>query len=94
MKLPNYCEVSMRFLVRSLLVTLMFAVIAAVALGYGIYVYPQYPALVWVMLFVCWACYRLGLRAHEIGVNREQRRVSRLKDIESATTPENAPLPQ
>ena len=33
------------------------------AAGLGLYVYPTQPELVWSLLFVCWACYRLRLLA-------------------------------
>lgn len=39
------------------------AAAALAAVGMGMYVYPACPALVWMLLFVCWACYRLRLRA-------------------------------
>ena len=35
----------------------------AAAVGLGIYVYPVSPTLVWCLLFLCWACYRLRMRA-------------------------------
>ena len=44
-------------------VVVFFAVAAVVACGMGLVVYPAYPALVWALLFVCWACYRLKMRA-------------------------------
>ena len=34
-----------------------------IAGGFGMYVYPARPTVVWTLLFVCWACYRLHLRA-------------------------------
>jgi hypothetical protein len=40
---------------------LIAATVAAV--GLGIYVYPAQPTLVWCLLFLCWACYRLRMRA-------------------------------
>ena len=39
------------------------AVWLAVAAGLGLYVYPDRPALVWFLLALCWACYRLRMRA-------------------------------
>lgn len=42
---------------------LFLAIAALVSVGMGMYVYPAHPALVWTLLFVCWACYRLRLRA-------------------------------
>ena len=48
------------FLLRFLLPTAGFA---AAAVGLGLYVYPTRPGLVWALLLVCWACYRLSLRA-------------------------------
>ena len=44
-------------------VVLFFVAAAVIACGLGLMVYPAYPALVWVLLFVCWACYRLKMRA-------------------------------
>jgi hypothetical protein len=40
---------------------LAFVILAAI--GFGHYVYPERPVLVWSLLFVCWACYRLRMRA-------------------------------
>ena len=47
------------------LVRLLFAAAGwlAVAAGLGLYVYPDRPALVWFLLALCWACYRLRMRA-------------------------------
>ena len=42
---------------------LFFAAAGIAALGLGLFVYPVYPALVWTLLFLCWACYRLRMRA-------------------------------
>jgi hypothetical protein len=43
----------------------LFGLVAAavVAVGLGVYVYPVSPTLVWCLLFLCWACYRLRMRA-------------------------------
>jgi hypothetical protein len=46
------------------------AVVAAV--GLGLYVYPDKPYVVWTMLFLCWACYRLRMRAEAL-FNKQQR---------------------
>ncbi len=35
----------------------------AVAVGIGLYVYHTHPYVVWGLLFLCWACFRLKLRA-------------------------------
>ena len=32
----------------------------------GLYVYPAQAAVVWGLLFLCWICYRLKLRARNI----------------------------
>jgi hypothetical protein len=32
----------------------------------AVYVYPTHPVLVWVLLGLCWACFRLGLRAQKL----------------------------
>lgn len=42
------------------------AVWLAVAAGLGLYVYPERPALVWFLLALCWACYRLRLRLRAV----------------------------
>lgn len=36
---------------------------AILAVGYGRFVYPVNPLIVWCLLFVCWLCYRLRRRA-------------------------------
>jgi len=45
---------------KTLLGTLFFL---TAAVGLGLYVFPQRPYLAWCLLFLCWACYRLRLRA-------------------------------
>ncbi len=35
----------------------------AAAVGLGLFVFPERPYLAWGLLFFCWACYRLRLRA-------------------------------
>lgn len=35
----------------------------AATVGLGLYVFPERPSLAWGLLFLCWACYRLRLRA-------------------------------
>ncbi len=42
---------------------LLAAVWLTVAAGLGLYVYPDQPALIWFLLALCWACYRLRMRA-------------------------------
>jgi len=42
---------------------LLAALLAPAAAGLGLYVYPHRPVLVWLLLGLCWACYRLRLRA-------------------------------
>ncbi len=37
-----------------------------ISLGLAFYVYPTHPVLVWVLLGLCWACFRLGLRAQKL----------------------------
>jgi hypothetical protein len=63
----------------------VLAGIAAVvaAIGMGIYVYPQRPWLVWTLLFFCWLCYRLKMRAHALYSQRSQR-LARLAENEEA----------
>jgi hypothetical protein len=36
------------------------------------YVYPTHPVLVWVLLGLCWACFRLGLRAQRLFRKQKQ----------------------
>lgn len=45
---------------KTVLGTLFFAV---AAVGLGLYVFPERPYLAWGLLFLCWACFRLRLRA-------------------------------
>lgn len=45
------------------------------AIGMGIYVYPQRPWLVWVLLLFCWLCYRLKRRAEAMYGARRQREI-------------------
>jgi hypothetical protein len=40
--------------------------LALVALALGLYVFPAQPWLAWGLLFLCWACFRLSLRAQRI----------------------------
>lgn len=44
----------------------------SISLVVAYYVYPTHPALVWVLLAICWACYLLGLRAQFLFKNRDQ----------------------
>jgi hypothetical protein len=46
------------------LLFLCFCVI--VAAGIGFYVFPTHAYLVWGLLFLCWACFRLKLRADSL----------------------------
>lgn len=39
------------------------AALGAVIMTTSIYVYHINPVVVWTLLFVCWACYRLKMRA-------------------------------
>ncbi|GAB4453862.1 MAG: hypothetical protein OHK0029_07510 [Armatimonadaceae bacterium] len=39
---------------------------ALVALVFVVYVYPISPLAVWALLFLCWGCYRLHLRARAL----------------------------
>jgi len=48
---------------RVLFVLIGLVAAAVVAVGLGVYVYPVSPTLVWCLLFLCWACYRLRMRA-------------------------------
>jgi hypothetical protein len=57
-----------RILVLRKVLTIAFWLIAAspIALGIGIYVYPANPWIAWGLLFLCWVCYRLHLRAQAL----------------------------
>lgn len=44
------------------------------AAGLGLYVYPTRPGLVWVLLAVCWVCYRLQMRAAALFGEPEDRK--------------------
>ena len=48
---------------RVLFVLLGLVAATVVAVGLGVYVYPVSPTLVWCLLFLCWVCYRLRMRA-------------------------------
>lgn len=39
---------------------------AAVAAGIGLYVYHTHTYLVWGLLFLCWLCFRLKMRADNL----------------------------
>ena len=44
--------------------TTVFVIATALAAGaVAVIVYPVFPALVWILLFLCWASYRLRLIA-------------------------------
>ncbi len=43
--------------------TLFMITTALASVAVGAIVYPVFPALVWVLLFLCWASYRLRLIA-------------------------------
>lgn len=43
------------------------------AAGMGLYVYPDRPYVVWTLLFLCWACFRLHRRAQALFANRQQQ---------------------
>ena len=38
----------------------------AAATGLGLYVFPERPWIGWALLFFCWACYRLKMRAERL----------------------------
>ena len=38
----------------------------AAAVGLGLYVFPERPWIGWALLFFCWACYRLKMRADRL----------------------------
>lgn len=46
------------------LLLLCFCVIVSV--GIGLYVYDTHPYLVWGLLFLCWLCFRLKMRADSL----------------------------
>jgi hypothetical protein len=58
---------------RVFFVLLGLIVAAIAAIGLGIYVYPVSPTLVWCLLFLCWACYRLRMRAVALFSDRSNR---------------------
>ncbi|MES2460758.1 MAG: hypothetical protein V4671_09245 [Armatimonadota bacterium] len=45
---------------------LLALVFLGISVGLAFYVYPTHPVLVWVLLGLCWACFRLGLRAQKL----------------------------
>lgn len=56
------------------LLFLCFCVI--VVAGVGFYVYHSHAYLVWGLLFLCWVCYRLKLRADNLFAGRSAERVA------------------
>jgi hypothetical protein len=51
----------------------LFIVFCGVAaLLYALYIYPTHPYLVFGLLFLCWGCYRLMLRAEKLFGNKEK----------------------
>ena len=46
-----------------ILVTAAFLLITLLLV---VYVYPTHPVVVWSLLGLCWACYRLSLRAQNL----------------------------
>lgn len=49
---------------------------AVVAAAIGLYVYHTHAYLVWGLLFLCWACYRLKMRADTLFGERSGTSVS------------------
>ncbi len=60
-------------MLRKLLLVVFCAVTAT---GIGFYVYQTHAYLVWGLLFLCWACYRLTLRANHLFGTQNGVRVS------------------
>lgn len=59
---------------RRLFSSLIWVVLAGmVAIGYGAYVYHSAPVVVWGLLFFCWTCYRLRMRAIALFSERKTR---------------------
>ena len=54
--------------------TIALSVFLFLAAATGLYVYPARPALVWLLLGVCWLCYRLSLRAEALFGKRAPKR--------------------
>ena len=56
--------------------TLWIVLLSLIATAIGLYIYPTTPAVVWILLALCWVCYRLSLRAEALFGKREptQRR--------------------
>jgi hypothetical protein len=54
--------------------------IALILLGVSVslvyFVYPTHPTLLWVLLGICWVCYRLGLRAQRLFRSQSEGRNS------------------
>jgi|GEM_PF-4629311 hypothetical protein len=65
---------------------LMLLLAGAIAAGIAWYVYPVNPTLVWILLFLCWGCYRLHLRAKSLFEAQEERRKNAEKISEERRT--------
>lgn len=52
---------------------LVFCAVAAIGIGS---IYQSHAYLVWGLLFLCWACYRIKLRAESLFGNRSAVPVS------------------
>jgi|GEM_PF-2692486 hypothetical protein len=46
---------------------------AIAAVGLGLYVFPEQPWIGWALLFFCWGCYRLKMRADRLFGERRAR---------------------
>lgn len=62
---------------------------AALCAGMVAYVYPQTPLAIWGLLLLCWACYRLHLRAAALEERRKQM-VKRAEEVSAAFAPTRA----
>lgn len=55
---------------------LFLCVCVVIATGIGLYVYQSHPYLVWGLLFLCWLCFRLKLRADTLFRQRSSESVA------------------
>ncbi|MBC8101634.1 MAG: hypothetical protein H7Z41_03505 [Cytophagales bacterium] len=69
-------------LIKTLLTLFFFGVAAALAY----YVYPSHPVLVWGLLGLCWACFRLSLRAKKLFGTTPPEQTAVPASSDSATT--------
>ncbi|MDX2284048.1 MAG: hypothetical protein NW241_07785 [Bacteroidia bacterium] len=75
---------------RTTTIVAVMVVSGLLALGYGHFVYPVNPLIVWALLFFCWLCYRLHLRARRTFAPR-RRFLDRHPELNFAVSSDERP---